>query len=279
MKNLFLSLLAMFAVVGTVSAQDAPVNRSLSFYLDSITGHLTDDAAGNSRLFQGNEFEFGMIYAQNFATVPWLTLSAKALIATGVNPEYDADGSWVGNQGGGGNYFVQPYALPRVLVGVNLGGYSFIGMDTRGLLANENYYTIRFGAAGALTFQTILEMFVIPIVSDIEVGGVVVDQDSTVLDLFEIRLNYEIGFAPGWVYRTKLGFRFQGGGNDDSAEAFAQSFGLRWENQVVWSITPSFYTWAQLRYHAANIANSGATVDHQLFLQAGLGYSFDFSNN
>ena len=278
MKNLFLSLLAMFAVVGTVSAQDAPVNRSLSFYLDSFTGHLTEGPGykdgDDSRILSGNEFEFGMIYSQNFATVPWLSMWVKALVVTGTTAVNDWEtGDFLGN----GSYMIQGYGNPRAQVGINLGGYAIFAMDTRGLLAQENYYTLRFGAAGALTFQTILEMWMIPLVSNVrDLTGNVIDQKLAIVDLFEIRLSYEIGFAPGWTYRSKLGFRLSG---NESAEAFAQSFYIRWENQVVWAVTPKFYTWMQLRYTAANITHATEALDNQLFLQAGLGYSFDFSNN
>lgn len=280
MKHLFL-LIAMFAVVGTATAQDAAVNRSLSFYLDSFTGHLTeapgyDKDTDKSRMLTGNEFEFGMTYSQNFATVPWLSMWVKALVVTGTGAAQDFEtGNFIGNQSG--SYKILGYGMPRAQIGINLGGYAIFAMDTRGLIAQENYYTLRFGDAGAFTFQTILELWMIPLVTDIKnPEGTIVDQGIHVLDLAELRVSYEIGFAPGWTYRTKLGFRFQG---NESAEAFGESFGLRWENQVVWAVTPSFYMWTQLRYHIANMANSTVDTDHNLFLQAGLGYSFDFSDN
>ena len=282
MKHLFLSLLAMFAVVGTVSAQDAPVNRSLSFYLDSFTGQLN---TSEDPLFTGNEFEFGMTYSQNFATVPWLSMWVKALVVTGTAGAFDADESFVGNA----SYFIQGYGMPRAQVGINLGGYAVFALDTRGLLAQENYYTLRFGAGGALTFQTILEMWMVPNNTGGPTGSAPSKDFQTVVDLFEVRFNYEIGFAPSWTYRTKLGLRFGTTGCDwgnhkvapidSSAARFGNSFHIRWENQVVWAVTPKFYTWMQLRYTAANITHATEALDNQLFLQAGLGYTFDFSTN
>lgn len=287
MKNLLIFIVAIFAITGTGFTQDeAPAfNRSLSFYLDSFTGHLTEASGGKvggrTRILTGNEFEFGMTYSQNFATVPWLSMWVKALIVTGTAPGFNKNtGDFMGNLGGA---FVQPYGQPRAQVGVNLGGYAIFAMDTRGLLAQENYYTIRLGNAGAFTFQSILELWMVPQVNEMfttdaygNSTGIGAGLTVTVVDLFEMRLNYEIGFAPGWTYRTKLGFRF---GGNESAEAFGQSFAMRWENQVVWSVTPSFYTWIQLRYHIANMANATIKTDNQLFLQAGLGYAFDFSKN
>ena len=282
MKNLFLSLLVMFTVVGTVSAQDAPVNRSLSFYLDSFTGQLN---TGEDPLFTGNEFEFGMTYSQNFATVPWLSMWVKALVVTGTSPVTDADESFVGNTG----YGIQGYGNPRAQVGINLGGYAIFAMDTRGLLAQENYYTLKFGAAGNLTFQTILEMWMVPNNTGTQVNGQYSKDFQTVVDLFEIRFNYGITVAPGWTYNSKLGFRLGSGGYDwkdhaanpvdSSAARFGQSFHIRWENQVIWAVTPKFYTWAQLRYQIKHLAYAPQETAHDIFFQAGLGYSFDFSTN
>lgn len=282
MKHLFLSLLAMFAVVGTVSAQDAPVNRSLSFYLDSFSGHLTE-APGfkdgmTSRAFSGNEFEFGMSYSQNFATAPWLSMWVKALVVTGLTTAYNTDtGDFIGNAGQG---FIQPYGMPRVQLGLNFGGYAILAMDTRGLIAQCNNYSVALpGNGGTFTFNTALEFFAVPqAIGTSEIGGAQLGTEKTFVDLFALTANYGINFAPNWAYSTKIAFRFGGSGSDQSAELFKESFAIRWENKIAWSVTPSFSMWTQIRYHIANLASNKA-VDHNLFLQAGLGYSFDFSDN
>ena len=285
MRKLLISLVAVFAVTGVSFAQDAGApNRSLSFYLDSFTGHLTEGTAGNKRTFSGNEFEFGVSYSQNFATVPWLSIWVKALVVTGSGTKYDGylpdadgdltvpNGTFLGNSG----YGIQGYGQPRAQLGVNLGGYSVFALDTRGILANENYYTLDFGKAGSLTFLTILEFWAVPQArKDYELLGL---YKHTVLDLFAIRVDYGISFAKIWRFTTKLGFRF---GNDASAEAFKNSFAIRWENQVAVAVTEKFGMWVQLRYHVDGLALPKVTgmklVDHQLFLQAGLSYSLDLS--
>ncbi|MGL4677466.1 MAG: hypothetical protein ACRCWI_07340 [Brevinema sp.] len=270
MRKLLL-LVALFAISGVSYTQDAQVNRSLSFYLDSFSGHLTPGVDGSTRLFQGNEFEFGMTYSQNFATVPWLSMWVKALLVTGIDPSYSPDGSYLGNSGGVSIY---GYGMPRVQLGLNFGGYGIIAVDTRGLVAEELYYSLNFGNAGSLTFIQILEFWAFPQTVKASIGRV------TVVDLFALRMDYGINFAPNWRFNTKLSLRLGGFGADtESAKAFGETFQIRWENQVVWNVTDSFYMWTQLRYRIDNLANSAKAVDHQVFLQAGLGYAFDFSGN
>ena len=270
MKNIFLSLLTIFAVVGTATAQDAPVTRSLSFYLDAYSGDLTKDAYDNDRTFAGNEFEFGMRYSQNFATVPWLSMWTKALFAGGRSGTLNS-GEYIGN---GGGYKIT--VDPRVQVGVNFGGYAVIAIDTRGIIAQENYYSVVLpNNAGKLTFLTILEFWGIPAVQS--------PTYSQVVDLFAVRVDYSIAFAQNWSYTTKLAIRFAGSNNEESAAAFfVDGFNIRWENKIAWNITPSFGMWAQLRYRIDNITHRDQVfnkIDHRLMLQGGISYAFDFSNN
>ena len=291
MKNIFLSLLTIFAVVGTATAQDAPVNRSLSVYFDAVSGMLTElpdfnEDTDTSRIFADNEFEIGAVYSQNFATVPWLSMYVKALVVMHQKAEYAPNDGTEGNNGqflgiNNGGYRIDP---PKVALGINLGGYAVFAIDTKGVLAQENYYSIAMpGNAGAFTFGTVLEMFVVPIVEEPDADI----RNYYVVDLFALTAQYGIDFAPGWNFWTKVAFRFSG--NDDSgAEFFQDSFAIRWENQVTWSVTPKLYMYGRVRYHAKNLVTSqglkdtlGATrkTQHDVSLLAGLGYSFDFSNN
>ena len=281
MRKLLISLVAVFAVTGVSFAQDAGApNRSLGFYLDSFSGQLTDGPNGEKRLFEANEFEFGMVYSQNFATVPWLSMYVKTLVVLGQPSAWSgrtstggANGDWLGNEGG-----QTILAAPRAAVGINLGGYAVFAVDTRGIMVNENYYTLDFGKAGALTFITILEFWAVPQArEDYEALGL---YKHTVLDLFALRVDYGISFAKIWRFTTKLAFRF---GSDASAKAFGESFSIRWENQISVNITEKFSMWAQLRYRIDGLAMPKSpiagikTVDHMLFLQAGLSYSLDLS--
>ena len=282
MRKLLISLVAVFAVTGVSFAQDAGApNRSLSFYLDAFSGHLTDGTDGSKRTFADNEFEFGMSYSQNFATVPWLSIWVKTLIVVGQPSVVDPADGWLGNgsanNGLGGTLVPdwginqQILAAPRAQVGINLGGYSVFALDTRGILANENYYTLDFGKAGSLTFLTILEFWAVPKYRIDHVADGL--YKHKVLDLFALRVDYGISFAKIWRFTTKLAFRF---GDDASAKAFGQSFQIRWENQIAVAVTEKFGMWAQLRYRIDNIAND-KDVDNMLFLQAGLSYSLDLS--
>lgn len=275
MKKISLITLLAVAVLNTTAfAQEEnskPTSRSLSFYLDSFSGQLNTSSTGG-KAFEDNEFEFGAVYSQNFATVPWLSMWVKALIVTGAQPTWDDKGNWTGTSA----FFIQPYGIPRVQVGLNFNGYGILALDTRGLLANELYYTVKFADIHSITFQSIIEMWLAPL------QGTQVAGKYDVLDLFELRLTYAVEMAKGWTYRSKFGFRFF---DETSAKAFGDSFRFRWENQVVWSVDSGFYTWAQLRYEAD--LKGGFNGDpahpqynlgkHNVYLQAGLGYSFDFS--
>ncbi|MGL6083813.1 MAG: hypothetical protein ACRC4N_15645, partial [Gammaproteobacteria bacterium] len=283
-----LVFVALFAISGVSYAQDAQVNRSLSFYLDATSGHLTQHPDGSSpRLFSGNEFEMGVSYSQNFATVPWLSMWVKALVVTGLNPLYVGDGhdaKYLGNDGG---VNILPWAQPRAQLGLNFGGWAILAVDTRGLIAQEAYYTLNFGNAGALTFIQVLEFWAFPQAlgnGDTEKAYFMALERVQVLDLFALNVAYGISFAPGWRYSTTLGFRFPGvdahkADSADSAKAFGEAFILRWENQVTWSVTDKFYMWTRIRYDILNTANKDIDTEHQVMLQAGLGYTFDFSAN
>ena len=302
MKNIFLSLLTIFAVVGTATAQDAPVNRSLSFYLDAASGNLTEqpgfEDGDKSRIFSGNEFEFGMSYSQNFATVPWLSIWVKALVVAVQNTGYDAtSGDFLGNAG----YSLAGYGLPRAQVGVNFGGFAVIAMDTRGLIAQENYYSVALpGNGGAFTFSTVLEFWAVPQIlnpdnAPIDGDDKVVDgsflgtgRGTTIVDLFALNVQYGINIAPNWSFWTKVAFRFSGGGGKDGAADtfFQDGFNLRWENNIHWNVTPKFYMYGRVRYNISGIATSidfpgyvKPKADHAVTLHVGLGYTFDFSDN
>ena len=279
MRKLLISLVAVFAVTGVSFAQDAGApNRSLGFYLDSFSGDLTKDPDGNTRTFSGNEFEFGMVYSQNFATVPWLSMYVKALFIVGQRTAYE-NGDYAGQQP---HYSAGQSLLadPRVAVGINY-KYGVLAFDTRGLMANENFYTLDFGNAGSLTFNTILEFWAVPVA---RLGTDIVGSPNygmykhSVVDLFALRVDYGISFAKIWRFTTKLAFRFNG---DESAKAFKESFSIRWENQIAVAVTDKLGMWVQLRYHIDGLAKPKVTgmklVDNHLYLQAGLSYSLNLS--
>lgn len=283
MRKLVILFLAVCLMMNVIFAQDSRApNRSISFYLDSFSGDLTKTPDGDQRLFTANEIEIGAIYSQNFASVPWLTLSIKTLFVTSTTPDYGANDRYLGNfhkyEDGFGspNHFVS-YGIPRALIGVGIsqGSYfGFLGMDTRGLIANENYYTFDFGDAGALTFVTILEAFAIPLV----LAGT--DDHLYVLDLFSLRVDYSIVVVENLQFRTKLAVRFNGGPDADgklTPEMFVESLAIRWENQLVWFVTDKFHMWTQLRYHVDNITKDRNMfeIDNRLAIQAGLGYFFN----
>ncbi|MGL4562352.1 MAG: hypothetical protein ACRCVW_00665 [Brevinema sp.] len=244
--------------------QKKDVNRYLTFYLDSLSGQLNTSSTGG-KLFQDNEFEFGALYSQNFTSVPWLSMWTKALVVTVVPTIYGPNGNtdWRGTEG----IRLADYGHPRVQFGLNFNNNFFLAVDTRGLLATDLQYTLKFGGSQGLTFQAITEFFFIPLAGT-QIGG-----KYEVLDLFELRLTYAARFAQKWTYLSKLGFRFN---DESSATAFGDSFHLRWENQLAWNVTSAFLTWGQIRYEF-DYNNGFGAKQHNVYLQAGVAYTFDFS--
>jgi len=268
--------LLLFITVNVALTQNTIIpNRTLSFYLTSYSGNLTKNTNGDSRMFSGNEFEMGAIYSQNFTSANWLSIWVKALVITGTMPKYEDD-KYVGNRDDGYG-ILEDYGEPQAQVGLNFGNYSLIAMDTRGLVVNENYYPLDFGAKGKLTFISILEFFAIPMI------GTLQDERSStkVLNLFALRIDYSINIIDSLLFRTKLSARFYGtlGENEDAltAQRFFENAIARFENQLVWTVD-KFYLWGQLRYDIANLT-SNLKVDHRLGVEAGLGYAFNLSKN
>ena len=279
MHRIVTILLLLFITASVSFAQrvNVPI-RTLNFYVTAYSGDFTESPDGSNRLFSGNEFEIGAIYSQNFASANWLSVWVKALVITGTKPEYNSDDKYVGNQKNG--YGILPdYGEPQAQVGLNFGNYSTLGIDTRGLLVNENYYPLNFGDKGKLTFVSILELFPIPIAGTLTDGT---DRITTeVLDLFAIRIDYSIHIIDSLLFTTKLAGRFSGvlGENEIklTSEQFLKNFSLRFENQLIWTIS-KFHMWAQLRYDIANLT-SDLKVDHRIGIEYGLAYSFNLSLN
>ncbi|MGL4367619.1 MAG: hypothetical protein ACRCTQ_05005 [Brevinemataceae bacterium] len=287
-KMLMLIFLGLFPIClfGQADSQDvgafdvlddvqSPGKHTLNIYLDSYSGQLNKDAGP---VFSGNEFEFGAMYSHNFGTVPWLSIWTKALVVVGNSIASGANNEFEGILQVPDIYPVagigKILAAPRAQVGLNLGGHSIFAMDTRGLLANENYYTFHLPANQSITLLTVLELWAVPIysIARVEEGFF----KHQVLDLFQLRADYSIRFARDWSFITKLGFRFT---DDRNANLFAKSFAIRWENQLLWSVTKQFYMWTQVRWQIDNLVPliQGTNPIHGVYLQAGLGYTFDFS--
>ncbi|MGL4394639.1 MAG: hypothetical protein ACRCS8_05385 [Brevinema sp.] len=275
-----LALLAMLVLSTNVFAQGndatpAEIKHGLTFYLDTFSGQLNSNNK-DGKLFSGNEFEFGVSYSQNFSTVPWLGFWTKALVVTGINPNYTRDGAWAGS----GSYVVYGYGMPRVQLGLAFGDYGYLAVDTRGLMAVGASYGMKFADIHSVTVGTDLEFWMIPF-SGYGRGNVDTDGDGEpnsaiaqggfeFIDLFQVYAQYSVALGKGWGYKTSAKFRF---GGNDSAKAFGESFAFRWENQVSWAALNGFGLWGQVRYHVKPFA---PTADmHNVYLQAGLWYSFD----
>ncbi len=277
MNKIITILLLLFITANISFTQTISIPiRTLNFYVTAYSGDLTESPNGSNRIFSGNEFEIGAIYSQNFASASWLSIWVKTLVITGTIPRYNSDNKYVGNQKN--KYGILPdYGEPQAQVGLNFGNYSILGIDTRGVLVNENYYPLNFGDKGKITFVSILKLFAIPVTSSLDDGRITTE----VLDLFALRIDYSIHIIDSLLFTTKLSGRFNGtlGKNEIklTSQHFFENFTLRFENQLVWTIN-KFHLWAQLRYDIDNLTRD-LELDHRFGIEGGLSYSFNLSLN
>ncbi len=254
-KSLLLVVVALFAV--SAHAQD--VNRSVSVYFDAYSG----DAA-NGNFAGGNCFEFGAGYSQNFSSAQWLTLNVGALVSVGQQVMYDADDKWLGNSQGD----TEIYASPRAKISLGFGGYGYLQLDTRSLLAVGAGHGHSFGNAGSVYYGADLEMFATGVLDGADDDG---NPTFYYIDLVQAYVGYSVPFASSWGFDTKVMFRF---GDED---ALVDNFAVRWDNTISYSVDGLGF-WGRVRYHASNIAND-ADIVNSVYLQAGVSYAFDFSGN
>ncbi len=181
-----------------------------------------------------------------------------------------------------------------------LGLTAYINADTRVLIAAGVGYGFDFGDAGALSIGADVEFFAASDGVDFRYysNGQYNDQANYVLDLFSIGVSYGIGFAENWGFDTGLYFRFQGAtdfGVLDGytaiktwEENFASNFQLRWDNQISVDVN-DLGLWARVRWNINNLGAKDISVygksttlnldtEHDLILQAGVSYTFDFSS-
>lgn len=310
MHRLYNIFFTLFLMVNIAFTQDrGSESRTIMVYLNAFSGNLTEDPNSSiPRLFNENEMEFGVSYFQNFSSALWLTLSVKMNVITGVDLAYGQNGEFLGYRNrfspgiGSPNYF-QSDGIPRVQVGIDLGGYSFIGIDTRGMVVNENYLS-----AGPVTFFSLLEFYAFPLVTAVadneslpaQVGGNatgVINPSKIILNLVAVGLDYSANIHENLVFNTSLSVRFEElafslldetdiADIKITAESFLETLEIRWENKLFWSVTDKFYMWTQVRYSIRNLIDNSDIVkrtvqagpreiDHQVGIEAGLGYCFD----
>ncbi len=284
-----LVLLVLVTMTGvSLHAQDeAKDTRSMTFYTEVNSGALTGDpttvtnddkteSKSYDRLFNGNCFVFGVTYDHRFANIPWMRLHARVNFVGTQSHVYETDltsdkfGSWKGIDRSSYGYEVRG----RGGLGFNFGrGSASISLDSRGLVYQSLDYSFSFGSAGTLGIGQELCMWGVP--RNATING---EEEFAVLDMLGFNLIYNVSLGSGWSFRTRLRPQISSTGWEHlDSDDIASKFRIRWENRLSYRATPKVNIWGTVRYQVNNIISDTADVDHRVYLQGGVTYSFDVS--
>ena len=242
-----------------VFGQDAPyLYKSFIVWTDAASGELSE----KDRLGEGNEFWHGITYVQNFETNPWLTMYLTLAFATAVNA-YDPFDNAPGGDYKANGYQLHPiFGTPKAAIGVNLGGYFTVGVDSYGEITNS--VDIRKTAGkSSISVQATLNYFMVPAYGSRK--GI----DHSEFRVFTLSSSYDYVFNPQWSYKLRFAYML------DNNNPGAWENIIRIENRVGFNFS-SFSSWVQARYDK-KFKNSFSAFNpdlHVFSLQAGISYNF-----
>ncbi len=309
MKKSILALFAMVILVATsgyaqetATGDDSKASRTISVYVDSSTGHLTQDpnfdnpnyaSSGIPRTFTDNCVEIGVVFNQVFESGVGYSVS---LVADG---SFQVDWNDKSEEGDGSDYVSSGEGfliedLPYISAGITYGiaGFSTYATFNTDLVFEVGVdYTHSFGGAGSLGVGSTVCLDaknVEYVTSNRRIGYDIRDVESeestykvNYLNLFQVYLGYDITFHPKWNYSTVAKVRFDG---DGSVYEFAESLYIRWENRFTYLATDNFSFYGQLRYQVNGLIDPNSayheyygleSIDHKVSLQFGVSYRFD----
>ena len=281
LKNSFLILAMLFATNIATHAQNAEgVTKNMSFYICGTTSNINPDAG---TVLDANG-EVGITFAQNFAGAQWFNIATTMAFCVGeAGLVKDSTGKFVGSPVAHGQA-TGAYGK----VNLSFGKYFALGFHTIGRLDFDLKYKMALANNQSLTFRAYMEilptgnsLYATPTGVDPE-GNLTGDITRRILNHFDVRLAYAVGFHPEWSYDTDVRFRFNGGSyageKADSIEAMKNSFAIRWNQTISYThATNGFGAWFTFRYQPDRILVKGA-VDHNVSLHTGITYSYDLSN-
>lgn len=298
-----LSLLALAAFVSSAAfAQDAPaVKRTFRAYMDVISGNMIaaegkTDVDGNlstvkpaGKVWNGNEYEIGLVYGQNWSKAPWLTttFAFKAVF----NPVWvhNSNGTTVGRNGG-----IDTAQVVRGQVGLDFTKYFSVYMDSRLLMGFTGQYAWTSGAH-SLAFQLGLELFAgnyslsgakFKAMREANIDGTIRREGAAgpIIDAVWLDIAWTAKMPMGFA--NTILFRPVGFAGDNGSE-ISEKFYIRLQETLSWS-NAGFSIYARIRYNIKNIAFPSYTITgtdqkwktgivHDLSLRAGISYAYDFS--
>ena len=239
-------------------------------------------------IWEGNEIKVEIGYAQNWASVPWL--STYSLLKVSIVPEYDynPNGSSIGRVPGKaaasvaielglvfGDYFTF-YMDSDLMMGFGLWYNAEIGNHTFGIRGNLELYAGKTSLASGVWLNGRQ--------SDINGEALRVgNTEGPIIDEAYLQLSWTAAMPKG--FSNTFIFRPISFGGDNSWEILERIF-IRFENTIGWS-NDSVGLWFTARYQINNVAfptyqlASGGQwttdVSHEMSLLAGLNYTYDFS--
>ncbi|MGL5722227.1 MAG: hypothetical protein ACRCY4_07505 [Brevinema sp.] len=256
--------------VDIVKPVEGQVTRVFLAYTDFSSGVINPNDFGLN-LFSGNEVEFGFIYEQNFARAANTKVGVKGYFITTV--DVLSSPTNVTGVGSKGIYIKEPS------VGIFTSGKNYrIEVDSMFRFKPSIFYTLNFKQAGRLTFYAGAEICMLGMPNSMGDSS----KEYQHLQLFDMRLSYNVMLTKTLRLGTEVRFRFNGkGGGDvapDSTQAFVNSFNIRWNNTLTY-MKDGFYLYGQLRYQPERIAHATLDPVHKVSLHTGLGFTFNYSQN
>ena len=283
LKNSFLILAMLFATNIATHAQNAEgVTKNLSFYICGASGNVNPDTG----TVLNSSSETGISFSQNFANAQWFNVSTTLGICTEA-------GGMLTKPGDAGNFVGSPkehfYVTGYGKINMSFGKYFAFGINTIGRFDFDVKYKLALADNQGLTFRAYMEL--LPTGNSFYAtpgNGASENSDGTgsntptrrILNHFDVRLSYSVGFHPEWSFDTDMRFRFNGGvmsgstAKADSMQAMKESFSIRWNNTINYSNPNGFGGYFQFRYQPDRIL---VKTVHNVSLHGGISYAYDLS--
>ncbi len=244
-------VLVLILTIGTTFGQET--ERSISIYLDADSGYIAGSRKENDTLWNGNQFEVGLVFAQNFADngLDWLSLDVSLFGFLSQSREGYTTAS-------------DNFDDFQAEIGLYVNGACF-GVDALDFRLSVDTETfIEFG----LGYQWSLENHYWILGIDTGLFAYKYGNDN-IFDTAYLTYIYGCNFAKIWGFETVLegGVRSLSSALEEEGE-IGNIFYIQWDNNIILSLENGFETWAGVRLNFVHETSIG--------LIAGMSYTFDF---
>ncbi|MGL4561151.1 MAG: hypothetical protein ACRCV0_02525, partial [Brevinema sp.] len=225
------------------SESESNITKNLSLYMCGGSGNINP----NTQKILNSWAEMGIKYSQNFDKVPWLSVKTTIAICGGSKGIHKNE-KFIGT------------INTRVIMGYGKAGLQFskygdIELVSDGRIDMGVYYKIKLADGHALKLKSTVELY--PFGNSFYI---ISHKINNILHNYDMRLEYGTKIATEWEFATELRLKFNGKTSStsvkaDSAQAFAESFHIRWNNTIAYQNPHNFGGWVQIRYQPKNLAN------------------------